>query len=141
MNTVTLIGNLTKDPDTGYTQGGTARCTFTVAVSRPKKDGQDQGADYPRIVVWGRQAETCERYLSKGSKVAVQGSIRTGSYKDREGKTVYTTDIWANNVEFLSTQQEPRREARPVAPEEMPPAWEAYDDMDSFSAAEDDLPI
>ena len=112
MNTTILIGRLTKDPELSYTQNQTARCTFTLAVDRPKRNGEDQGADFIRIVVWSRQAETCDRYLSKGSRVAITGNIRTGSYKNRDGVTVYTTDVWAERVEFLSTPQEntqPRR--------------------------------
>ena len=106
MNNVVLIGNLTKDPELSYTpQNQMAVCNFTIAVNRPKKNGEDQGADYPRIIVWGKQAENCSRYLSKGRKVAVRGRIQTGSYKDRDGRTVYTTDVVADNVEFLTASQ------------------------------------
>ena len=106
MNNVVLIGNLTRDPELSYTpQNQTAVCNFTIAVNRPKKEGQDQGADYPRVVVWGKQAENCNNYLSKGRKVAVRGRIQTGSYKDRDGRTVYTTDVVADNVEFLPSAQ------------------------------------
>ena len=82
-----------------------AICHFTIAVSRPRRNGEDQGADFIRVTVFGKQAENCDRYLNKGSKVAVQGRIQTGSYKNRDGVTVYTTDVVANNVEFLSGGQ------------------------------------
>lgn len=102
MNTVTLIGNLSNDVTLQYTpQTQTAVAKFTLAVNRPKKDGQDQGADFIRVVVWGRQAETCNQYLAKGRKCAVLGHITTGSYKDKDGKTVYTTDVTADRIEFL----------------------------------------
>ena len=110
MNRVILIGRLTRDPELSYTPNTqSAVCRFTIAVDRPRKDGQDQGADFIRITVWSRQAETCDRYLSKGRQVAVQGRIQTGSYKDRNGQTVYTTDVVADRVEFLGSSQEPQQ--------------------------------
>lgn len=106
MNSVILIGNLTRDPELNYTPGNqTAVCKFDIAVNRPKKNGEDQGADYPRITVWGRQAESCNQYLAKGKKVAVQGRLQTGSYTNRDGIVVYTTDVIADRVEFLSSPQ------------------------------------
>jgi single-strand DNA-binding protein len=102
MNSVVLIGRLARDPELSYTPNTqTAVCRFTLAVDRPRRQGEDQGADFLRITVFGRQAETCVRYLSKGRQAAVHGRIETGSYKNREGVTVYTTDIIADRVEFL----------------------------------------
>lgn len=102
MNSVILIGRLARDPELSYTPNTqTAVCRFTLAVDRPRRQGEDQGADFLRITVFGRQAETCDRYLSKGRQAAVHGRIETGSYKNREGVTVYTTDIIADRVEFL----------------------------------------
>ena len=102
MNSVVLIGRLARDPELSYTPNTqTAVCRFTLAVDRPRRQGEDQGADFLRITVFGRQAETCDRYLSKGRQAAVHGRIETGSYKNREGVTVYTTDIIADGVEFL----------------------------------------
>ncbi len=107
MNQVVLIGRLTRDPDLSYTPQQQIACTnFTLAVDRPRRDGQEQGADFIRIVTWGKQAETCDRYLSKGRQVAVHGRIQTGSYKNKDGVTVYTTDVVADNVEFLGGAQE-----------------------------------
>ena len=101
MNNVVLIGRLTKDPELSY--GGQnsdiAVCRFTLAVDRPT---QDKAADFIRIVVFRKQAENAKQYLAKGRQCAVEGRIQTGSYKDREGKTVYTTDVVANRVEFLT---------------------------------------
>ena len=105
MNQVILIGRLTRDPELSYTPNTqSAVCRFTIAVDRPRRQGEDAGADFIRITVWGRQAETCDRYLSKGRQVAIQGRIQTGSYKNREGVTVYTTEVIADRVEFLSGQ-------------------------------------
>ena len=106
MNQVILIGRLARDPELSYTPNTqSAMCRFTIAVDRPRRQGEDAGADFIRITVWGRQAETCDRYLSKGRQVAVQGRIQTGSYKNREGVTVYTTDVVADRVEFLGGGQ------------------------------------
>ncbi len=106
MNSVVLIGRLARDPELSYTANTqTAVCHFTIAVSRPRRNGEDQGADFLRVTVFGRQAENCDRYLAKGIQCAVHGRIETGSYKNREGVTVYTTDIIADNVEFLGGGQ------------------------------------
>lgn len=96
MNSVTLIGRLTKDPELAYTANQKAKCTFTLAVDRPNKE-----ADFIRIIVWDKQGENCNQFLTKGRQVAVQGRIQTGSYKDKEGRTIYTTDVVASWVEFL----------------------------------------
>lgn len=106
MNSVVLIGRLARDPELSYTPNTqTAVTRFTLAVDRPRRQGEDQGADFIRVTVFGRQAETCDRYLSKGRQAAVLGRIQTGSYKNREGVTVYTTDVVADRVEFLGGGQ------------------------------------
>lgn len=122
MNKVILIGRLTRDPELRYTQANTAVCTFSLAVdkklSREKREEAEAAgrptADFPRVIVWGKMGENASRYLFKGSQCAVEGRIQTGSYQDREtGKTVYTTDIIADNVEFLSRPtQDERKDSR-----------------------------
>lgn len=115
MNSVNLIGNLTKDPELRYSTGAnqTAVCNFTIALNRGKdRDGNDRGADFPRVTVFGRMAENCDRYLAKGRKVAIQGHIHTDSYQDRDGSTIYTTDVIADRVEFLGGGQN-QQESRP----------------------------
>ena len=122
MNQVFLTGRLTKDPETRYTSGSqTAVCTFTLAVDRPTKQGEEKKADFPRITVFGRQAENCEKYLSKGKKVAVQGRLQTGSYKNSQGQTVYTTDVVAERIEFIEwgEQKKPQEEFQALD-EELP---------------------
>ena len=99
MNNVTLIGRLTKDPE--IRQGNTAVANFTLAIDRPVRQGEEKKTDFPKIVAFGKTAENCERFLVKGRLVGVQGRIQTGSYKDRDGRTVYTTDVIADRVEFL----------------------------------------
>ena len=115
MNRVILIGRLVRDPELRYTQSQQAVCTFTLAIdkrlSRERKSELEASnrptADFPRITVWGRQAETASTYLKKGSQCAIEGRIQTGSYQDKEtGKTVYTTDVVADNVEFLGARSD-----------------------------------
>lgn len=109
MNNVTLIGRLTKDPELRYLPSGQPVSTFTLAVdkglSREKKQEMESKnqptADFIRIVVWGKQAENCANYLAKGRLVGIQGRIQTGSYTDNKGNRRFTTDVVANQVEFL----------------------------------------
>lgn len=99
MNKVVLIGNLTRDPELTYTgQNQTAICRFTLAINNGY--GDKQRTDYPSIVVFGKQAESADRYLHKGSKCAVAGRIQTGSY-EKDGRKIYTTDVVAETVQFL----------------------------------------
>lgn len=106
MNVVALIGNLTRDPEVRYTNDHMAIASFSIAINRPpKKDGTEGGADFPRVTVFGKQAENCERFLHRGSKVGIVGKIQTGSY-EKDGQRVYTTDIVADRVEFLGRPQE-----------------------------------
>jgi len=100
MNSVQLIGRLTKDPIVRWTND-MAIATFTMAIDRPpKKDGTKE-TDFPRITVFGRQAENCEKFIGKGSLIGIQGRIQTGSYTNKNGDKVYTTDVIADRVEFL----------------------------------------
>ena len=108
MNKVILTGRLTAKPELQYTPNTqTAVTKITIAVDRQTKDG---GADFIRVTVFGRQAENVCRYMDKGRMIAVEGSIQTGSYKDRDGKTVYTQDVIANHTEFLGGNSEPREQ-------------------------------
>lgn len=106
MNQVILIGRLTADPELRQTQTGTAVTGFSIAINRGRdRDGNDLGADFPRVTVWGRQAETCVQYLHKGDQCAVSGRLQTGKYQDKNGNTVYTTDVIAHRVEFLQQKR------------------------------------
>ena len=108
MNKVILTGRLTAKPELQYTPNTqTAVTKITIAVDRQTKDG---GADFIRVTVFGRQAENVCRYMDKGRMIAVEGSLQTGSYKGRDGKTVYTQDVIANHTEFLGGNSEPREQ-------------------------------
>lgn len=110
MNSVVLIGRLTRDPELRFIAGsGRAVANFTLAIDRnlakdKKAEMQQKGlptADFIRVVVWGKQAENCASFLVKGRLVAINGSIQTSSYKTNTGETKYSTDVLANRVEFL----------------------------------------
>jgi len=98
MNSVELIGNITKDPELRYTKDNVAVVSFNIAINRI-----NEGVDFIPIKVFNKQAENCKKYLKKGSKVAIEGSIRTGSYEKEDGTKIYTTEIMANRVHFLSS--------------------------------------
>ena len=103
MNRVILIGRLTRDPEVRYSQGdqATAVARYTLAVDRRfKRDGDQQTADFIQCVAFGRAGEFAERYLRKGTKIAVTGRIQTGSYTNREGQRVYTTEVVVEDHEF-----------------------------------------
>lgn len=129
MNNIVLIGRLTRDPEVRYiAETQMAVATFTLAVNRP---GKDKVADFPRITTFGRQAENCERFLAKGRLVGIQGRLQTGSYKNKDGVTVYTTDVVANNVEFLEWADK-KDDSVPDGFEQMP---------EGFSSSEDDMDL
>lgn len=117
MNQVNLIGRITKEIDVRYTTGTQmAVARFSIAISRGKKNGEDQGADFPTIVAFGKTAENLERLSGKGLRVAVTGKIQTGSYDDKDGKKVYTTEIIANNIEFIDFKGNVGENANPSVP-------------------------
>lgn len=106
MNLVVLIGYLGKDPELRYTPSQMPVCTGSVGISRGKKDGRDLGTDWIRITLFGKQAETFQKFHRKGSRVAVEGRLQTGSYKNQNGDTVYTTDVIVHRFEFVTNKQE-----------------------------------
>ena len=103
-NRVVVMGNLGQDPELRYTQNQNAVCTLSVATTdyRTGQDGQRQEfTEWHRIVVWGRQAENASKYLSKGRAVLVEGRLQTRSWEDKQGQKRYTTEIIAQNVQFV----------------------------------------
>ena len=105
MNKLFLIGNLTRDPEMSETASGVAFCRLGIAVNRPYQGSDGERAtDFFNITVWRTQAENCGRYLKKGSKVAVIGSLQNRSYEDKDGNKRQVTDIIASEVEFLSVR-------------------------------------
>ena len=110
MNSVILKGRLTKDPDVRYTQGQEqmAIARYSLAVNRR---GKDAGADFINCVCFGKQGEFAEKYLKKGQEVLIQGRIQTGSYQNKDGQKVYTTDVIVDAHEFCGTKQEQPQQA------------------------------
>lgn len=107
MNKVILIGRLTRDPDVMYSQGETATAVarYTLAVERRFKREGDQTADFVSCVTFGKTAEFAEKYLRQGIKIAVSGRIQTGSYTNKEGQKVYTTDVVVEEQEFAESRK------------------------------------
>jgi single-strand DNA-binding protein len=107
INKVILIGNLGRDPELRYTQGGSAVCNLSVATTRSYMKGEGKGAEkveeteWHKVVVWGKTAEFCNQYLAKGRQCYVEGRLQTRSYEDKDGIKRYSTDIVAETVQFL----------------------------------------
>lgn len=135
MNKVFLIGNLTRDPEATVTPSGISLCRFSLAVSRryASSDGTRE-TDYFNIVVWRAQADNCAKFLKKGSKAAVIGSIQTRTYDKQDGTKGYATDIVAEEVQFLSTRNDGLDGQDPVE-------GRAKASISSLQAVEEDLPF
>lgn len=106
MNKVILMGRLTRDPDVRYSQGQNQTCIarYTLAVERRFKQEGQQSADFIGCVAFGKAAEFTEKYLKQGTKIAITGRIQTGSYTNRDGQKVYTTDIVVEETEFAESK-------------------------------------
>lgn len=125
MNRVILMGRLTKDPDVRYSQGENSRAIarYTLAVDRRRAnaDGQRE-ADFISCIAFDKQAEFAERYLHKGTKIAITGRIQTGSYTNRDGQKVYTTDVVIDEQEFAESRQQAPQQAPQAQPNNYKPA-------------------
>ncbi len=132
MNSLTIIGNLTRSPELRTTTSGKQVCSFTVAVNRRRSEEQE--ADYFRVSAWDRLAETCQMYLAKGRKVAVVGPVRVSTYTGQDGVTRANMDVLAESVEFLSPKGEHDQAKKP--------AQEQKPDNSGFVVVDtDDLPF
>lgn len=141
VNKVILIGNLGANPELRYTQGQQAVANLRLATTEKwtDKSGQKQEAtEWHRVVVWGKQAEICGQYLTKGRQVFIEGSIRTRQWQDQQGQKRYTTEIVARNVQMLGG----RGEQRPTDDSEatIPPDESALRD-DFGGGPDDDIPF
>lgn len=146
MNNVQIIGRLTADPELRQTQSGISSCRFTVAVNRKykNKDTDQYDTDFIPCVAWKQTAEFISRYFSKGKMIALQGTLRTGSFQDRNHQDVthYTTDVFVENVEFCGdkgnnsgNQQQPQQQRPPqqqtAAPAQQPEQF-SYSNLSDF---------
>ena len=138
MNKVILIGRLTRDPEVKYFSGDTAVANFTLAVDRTykNKDGEKE-ADFIPVVAWRKQAELCEKFLSKGSLIAISGRLQVRSYDANDGSKRYVTEVVVEDIQFLSAssrQDTPYKSAaRPDEKFGVP--------MDGFEEIDLDLPF
>lgn len=106
MNNATLIGRLTRDPEVRYSDGGTTIARYTLAVDRRFKQTGGQDADFIGCIAFGKTAEFIEKYFKQGTKMGMTGHIQTGSYTNKDGQKVYTTDVVAENVEFVESKKQ-----------------------------------
>jgi single-strand DNA-binding protein len=139
MNSVSLMGRLTADPELKTTQNGISYCRFTLAANRYSKDGEDT-ADFISCVAWRSTAEFICNYFLKGNKIALIGSIQTGSYTDKDGRKVYTTDVNTDKVFFCESKKESSSESNTKSSKSRTPRKEPIDD-EVFEEIADDLPF
>ena len=104
INRVVLVGRMTRDPELRRTQNGSAVTSFTLAMNRPKRNDEEQQADYISCVTWNKVAENVEKYCSKGSLVGVEGRLRSRTYDNAQGQRVYVTEVVCDSVQFLETK-------------------------------------
>ena len=138
INSVVLMGRLTAEPELRSTTSGISITRFTIAVNRYSKDGEDK-ADFINITAWRKTAEIVSKYFRKGSMIAVQGSIQTDTYTDREGNKRYSFQIVANNVSFCGSKAETYQTENetPVAQDQPSLSYETTDNSD-FETIDDD---
>lgn len=128
MNKVIICGRLTKDPETRYTQDGTAISRYTLAVDRYTKDKTT--ADFIPCIAFGKAGEFAEKYLKKGTKILVEGNIKTGSYENKEGKKVYTVDVLVERHEFCESKSSEHKSSKEEPNDEIPNGFERITDED-----------
>ena len=150
MNKVCLIGRITRDPELRYTSSNIPSVRFTLAVNRTfSNQNGEREADFINIVAWRNQADNVKKYVTKGSLVAVEGRIQTGSY-EKDGQRIYTTDVVADNVQFLESKNQSQNRQDNVTPsdfanEDSTPATtdtseEVFADFgDSIEISDDDI--
>lgn len=126
INTVTLVGRLTKDVDLRYTQNGKAVSNFNLAVNRPFKNAQgEQETDFINIVQFGKGAELTAQYVKKGNQIGLTGRIQTRNYENKEGKRVYVTEVVADRVAFLEPKSQNNQQPQ-NKPQEKPQASDPF---------------
>ena len=141
MNKLFIIGNLTRDPEMRSTQSGVPMCNFTVAVNRRNRQGAEAGqpeADFFRVTTWRQLAENCNRFLAKGRKVGVVGTLTLQNYTGNDGQQRYSLEVSADEVEFLTPRGEGGGDSRP-APAQQAPAQEPGGGF--VRVDDDDLPF
>lgn len=143
MNSVVLVGRLSKEPELRTSQSGVDICRFSIAVNRRSKQDGQPSADFINCIAFKKTATNIGIYFHKGSRIAVEGHIQTGSYTDRDGKKVYTTDVIVDNFDFIDTRAEAQAEAgdapQPKAPQQAKPTKAATVPDDGFMSIPDGI--
>ena len=139
MNKVILVGRLTRDPEVRYSQGENtmAIARYTIAVNRRFKREGDPEADFIRCVVFGRAAEFAEKYFRQGLRIAISGRIQTGSYTNKEGVKVYTTEVVVEEQEFAESMAEREHTQTPASAPES--SWDGF--MNIPEGIDEELPF
>ena len=137
LNLVALMGRLTDEPELRHTTNGTPVVSFTLAVERRFKTGEERTADFINVVAWRQTAEFVSRYFQKGSMIAVQGSIQTGSY-EKDGVKRYTVEISADNVSFCGSKSETGTNGAPSTASAAAPSFSNGGINDFVAMADDD---
>ena len=140
MNKVILIGRLTQDPEVRYTQGAEpiAIARYTLAVNRISRS-EEQNADFINCIAFRQKAEFAEKYLQKGIKIAIVGHIQTGSYKNREGRTIFTTEVVIDEEEFAESKAASQQNSNFTGRQEPPSPYPSPNEVnDGFMNVPDD---
>ena len=137
-NTVILSGRLTANPELKATPNGVSVCSFTIAVDKRYKQGEEKQADFINIVAWRNVAEVVSKYFSKGSMIGIEGSIQTRKYTDKDGNNRTAFEILANNVHFMESKRDGAASQASATPTAFSNA--GFNDFEEISA-DDDLPF
>ena len=114
MNKVLIHGRVSRDPEVRTTQGGMTVARLSIAVDRYTKAGEDRKADFIPCTAWGNTAQFLAKYFTKGKEILAEGRIQTGSYTDKDGKKIYTTDVVLDRVEFCGSKTQADTDAEPI---------------------------
>lgn len=135
MNKVILLGRLTRDPEVRYTSTGKVVCQFTLAVDRPfaNQEGQRE-ADFIPVIIWGKQGETCGKYLTKGQRALVEGRLQIRNYDAKDGSKRWVTEVIADRFEFIESRKDSAGAQRPAA-HQAPAQAAPNGGMESFGSA------
>ena len=138
-NLVVLTGRLTADPELKTTQNGVSVCSFSIAVERRYKQGEERQTDFVNIVAWRGQAEFISKYFSKGSMIGIEGAIQTRNYQDKNGNNRTAFEVVANNVQFVeSKRSEGTTESNSLPAPENDPLPQFAERLEEFEMADDD---
>lgn len=143
LNIACIMGRLTADPELKYTQNNISVTRFTLAVNRPKRANAEEQTDFISVVAWRHTAEFVCKYFAKGQLMAVDGSIRTGSYTDNDGITRRTFDILANNVHFAGAKKDAKPATTAAEPADDAPKQYTGEqtEFEDIPCSDDDLPF